>query len=574
MHSPVALIAMMVALQLSKPPAATEPAKAADKPGAGVPARSMTMSTAPAADAPAATAPATAPRSPATVTRRAAVDIRLLLVRSDWSKGKNVEKLESELTSLLEGVPLSEDFRANLSASAAKILFPDTFVAVYRPGELKSLLAWLTEHELLRVAEHATPITDESASATPSPNDGSSQGRDGSTASQYRIFVTEKNLSLSLGQVGFPRSSPVPPFVTRVCGWEWQFSSRLRKGTGPGESTIEIETTRALVVREKLEISPGGTTEERRPFPPGILSFKFPADRVAVVHCLHGLTPFGNPRAFGNSDWDPILVIDRAKEKGPVGISPGLAKPDSFAKTTTRKAKPKPKEIPSPRIPFARSSKSSATTQPASEPRTAVVFQLKRTKASDIAKLLGQLMKDGRFSADQNSNSLVAVVTQEELAPVKALVAQLEVPSASGYSSKPPQPVQIPLQPGDVQDPSDPKSVVETTRQQYAALEREAKVLAQRVREKAGTKAADELRRELKTTVTQSFALRQQLQGAELKLLRQRIKKVEAALSRRQALREQIIDQRVKALLSQAAAVPLGTTEPGRAAHPFASPGH
>ena len=561
------------------------------------------------------------------------MEIRLLLVRSDWSKGKNVENVDSELLSLLEGVPLSASFRANLKASAAQILFSDQFVTIYRPGKLESLLAWLTEHELLRVGERATPIADAPASATRSPSDASGQDPDDPTKQHYRMFVNEKTVPLPLPYGdGLPESPDTPPFVTRSRGCDWQFTSRFRQEAGPNESTMRIEVRRALVVRDELGISPGGMTEKRRPLPPERLAFAFPADRVAVIHYLHGLASSYPPpsRAQMGWDWDPILVIAATRGKERVTISPALAKPESFVKAApvltlregTRKhrpwrAEPSVSSGPSdtaskPRFwnvfplrrtkagdaakllgqliedgtfsadeknnslvavvtkdecaivealvkhldsPAAGSPAAAAASGAGSKPRFSNVFPLRRTKAGDTAKLLSQLIEDGTFSADEKNNSLVAVVTKDECAIVEALVKHLDSPAAGvdasvkGKPSRPAMPLALGIVAGA--QTTDLAGFVRATREQYTALEREAKALAQLAREQVDAKTADQLRQRLRATVAEAFGLRQQLHEAELRLLRQRIQKIEATLGRRQALRDVIIDRRIEALLSR-----------------------
>ncbi|MCA9050497.1 MAG: PDZ domain-containing protein, partial [Planctomycetaceae bacterium] len=91
---------------------------------------------------------------------------------------------------------------------------------------------------------------------------------------------------------------------------------------------------------------------------------------------------------------------------------------------------------------------------------------------------------------------------------------------------------------------------VEQLRKQYNDLEQQARELARKVHEPLPSPSeGNRLKRELQSTVEQAFAVRQNLQRAELAEFLRRLNGIEQSIAIRERIREQIINRRVAELL-------------------------
>lgn len=87
-------------------------------------------------------------------------------------------------------------------------------------------------------------------------------------------------------------------------------------------------------------------------------------------------------------------------------------------------------------------------------------------------------------------------------------------------------------------------------RQQYDALERQARTLSDQLRKPLPDPATGEkLRSQLRDAVSQAFETRQKLQRAELAEFAKRLQGIQQSIEMREKISQQIIDRRVQELL-------------------------
>jgi len=453
------------------------------------------------------------------------VAAKLLLVRSDWSEVQEPEAVKDALTTLLEGTALPDSYRQNLLSAAPKILFSEQFVSLYDPAELASLIAWLNERGLAKIAGTSTPLPVE-------------QGDDSSRQSE--MFIEADVIPISAVEFG-PFGGEPPPFVTRQDRWVWRFSSHLPPKADSTANVLEVVASREAKRLDQMAAGVTGTVvvEERTLSPRVNFRFELPVDHAAALHGMSSPTSGrfqgGTDGAF-NRHWEPVLIIAPETATLPTSATPQLAKPSSLSKAAATRSVP----------PTGRQ----ATAQ--EDGRQLKVFFLENSQAAMVGELIQQVTSGIALAADTRTNSLIVKGGPEELATVEALVQQLDraTPATS-------QPVvaQSPDASGIVSQKLDES--IRSRRGEYRDKELQAARLGETLRSSGlDQQQVGAMQSRLRTLVAEAFDLRQQLQETELKLLTQRVRVLEAQLRHRAALREQVIQQRLLQLTTEPTATP------------------
>ena len=172
------------------------------------------------------------------------------------------------------------------------------------------------------------------------------------------------------------------------------------------------------------------------------------------------------------------------------------------------------------------------------------IFALKNSQATSTTDLLLQLFtaKPFRADADELHNSVVVTGSAEELQAVEALLLKLDE-TPRELSAKPEQDGKSAVG----EDPSKtPQQQVAELRTDYETANRQARDLAESLRQTpdAAKKA------ELRTAVQRTFTLRQSLLRAELLEMQTRLLQTQHSLDMRERIADQIVDRRVKDLLN------------------------
>ncbi len=250
------------------------------------------------------------------------VTVQLLLVRTDWSQGKDVADLDGTLKEVLKDIALPEPLRANLATAAPAALFPSQFPVTYEPGEFAAALAWMRAHELVRVEEiELLPVHEDYLTDT----DG-----------YQRFFVGDK-----LMPVPDDGRGSVPPYVTQEKGWEWclHFTSHDREE--PDENAkrlIDLDIQRRAQkrdqrsVRGQAAVSSVDTTYESIP-----IRVTFPAEQVLA---MSGYTPDTVEQSdwwnllASQQEWQPIVTLSPASLRASEVAEPRLTSPTSIVEVS------------------------------------------------------------------------------------------------------------------------------------------------------------------------------------------------------------------------------------------------
>jgi len=172
------------------------------------------------------------------------------------------------------------------------------------------------------------------------------------------------------------------------------------------------------------------------------------------------------------------------------------------------------------------------------------IFALKNSQATSTTDLLLQLFtaKPFRADADELHNSVVVTGSAEQLQAVEALLLKLDE-APRELSAKPEQDGKSAVG----EDPSKtPQQQVAELRTDYETANRQARDLAESLRQTpdAAKKA------ELRTAVQRTFTLRQSLLRAELQEMKARLLQTQQSLDTRERIADQIVDRRVEDLLN------------------------
>ena len=457
----------------------------------------------------------------------------MLLVKSDWSDAEDSDKIEEELKTLLQDSALHDSYRQNLLASASKILFSDEFVSLYERGKFAGLIGWLMKHQLVRKAIVRRESLDKDEQRLAQWN-FYLHDDDGWTPLQHSaMFVSE--LSFPFPNMGRPDP---PPFVTHTYGWAWTFVSRSQLQADGERALFEMDVVREGQRLEEIETQDSGTAERRNISGNTRFKFEFPSDRVAV---LNGFLDFSKSvqRDLRLAGWEPIVYIVPEVLPLPRSNDLALAKPASLIKaSTSARSRFEPNlRGGGPRQP------SSPEPQPSPAEDLAVikVFMLTYVKASEAANILTKLLPDGKYVADERVNSVVARGDKEQLEMAEALLLNLDAQPASSQQFSTPR---------KAEQQAKLEEVLRSLRGKYATTEQRTQSIAEALVAERDAEATKRLREQLTIVVSEAFGLRQELQKAELALLRERIHRIESQVNQRETLRDEIIRHRVDQLVS------------------------
>jgi hypothetical protein len=201
-----------------------------------------------------------------------------------------------------------------------------------------------------------------------------------------------------------------------------------------------------------------------------------------------------------------------------------------------------------------------------------LIIKIEHGQADDIVKILGQVysgVPNARIAADHFLNQVVVRAPPQYLKDIRALVQELD--RASRAEQNPTATRQVsklgggPLAGsafGTEWKPANESRVAgqRNLRQEFEAKERQAFELAVQLRQLESTKRdqkdrdprIEDLKKQLRQLVAESFALRRELQTAELAALQQRLVQAQVMIELRNRIQDQIIDRRVADLLNPA----------------------
>lgn len=204
------------------------------------------------------------------------------------------------------------------------------------------------------------------------------------------------------------------------------------------------------------------------------------------------------------------------------------------------------------------------------------IYALKNASAAGAARVVEQLyvrpQRDSgamllNVTIDDRTNSVIVRGESNTLAEIELLLAKLDEGAKAGAASTDQSPETFEADRGPwkgfqfrAESHSDPilftakygmssESPVDL-RQQYEALEQQARSLSEQLRKPLPDPATNEdLKAQLRDTVSQAFAARQKLQRAELAEFAKRLQSIQQSIEMRETISQQIIERRVQELL-------------------------
>jgi len=190
---------------------------------------------------------------------------------------------------------------------------------------------------------------------------------------------------------------------------------------------------------------------------------------------------------------------------------------------------------------------------PAEQPSEPVikVFTLRNIRARDAERIIKQLFPRDIQSAaaDERTNSLIVRGSEEQLNVIYHILTRLDEPDGKA-DQKGTLPAAQPLTPQTNVPVAELAKAYEAKEQRSAALAAEIRSLPPDPK----SERADKLKAELHRTVSEAFALRQQLHQAELTELRERMQRIQQNIQARSRISDAIISRRVEDLLNPALA--------------------
>ena len=459
----------------------------------------------------------------------APLNITLIKVRSDWSQGKDPEGTKKALESLLENETLRDEVRENLLGSASQILFPEGYLAVYKPQEFAASLAWMKERDLMQTVAESEPI------ANHERPDWARRYNNGCSA---RVFATEDMIPMTtLG------TDDVPPFTKRTYGVEWFFLSwKVFEKDHTSTKEIAFRLTQAQQRVDRLQ-GDSGEVVSMDYYGGGGFDGTCPPDQVSVFH------GFSNSPAIRQytreKGWEPLLVIVPAGQKQLEVKTPKLARLISLQRIGKGNVLP-------PRTEPVEKEKEE---EPKPDQSQIKVFRLVNSEAQQTVLILAQMLErvipDSVLGADPRTNSLIVRGPEDQLRLVESLLMKLdEAPSRPPTSSS--------------TEATRPEHLADA-RTDFASAEAEIQSIVNSIAGEADKKRREQLRARLTGLVAEAFDLRQKLQRAEVGLLREKIGIVETRLAQRDTLRKEIIDRRVEELLGSGQAAESQRPTPAKA---------
>ena len=241
------------------------------------------------------------------------VTVQLFMVRSDWSKGENVENLNSQLGEFLEDVAVPSSLRADLPRAAPAVLFPKDQLAAYRPDEFAAAMAWMKQRKLALPREIDRLPFPETLPA------------DGPNTHYQRLFVDHLHMPLPIGRRNDSETS-------RSHGWQWYFRTREEQD-GNEIAKLAVDVWRSPY---RPEIEDGNWAPSFTEFyVPSVFRFTMPADHVVVMNSTCVPPTSRNqwwmlPRELGPEGWIPVFVLTPARLGIAEPETPKLSAPASL----------------------------------------------------------------------------------------------------------------------------------------------------------------------------------------------------------------------------------------------------
>lgn len=350
------------------------------------------------------------PHEPAK-TSKVHFKVQLLLVRTDWSQGKDVADLDGTLKEVLKDIALPEPLRANLAKAAPAALFPNQFPVTYEPGTFAAALAWMRAHELVRVEEiELLPVHEDYLT-----------GRDG----YQRFFVSDKLMPVPADGHG-----SVPPYVTQEKGWEWCLHSTSHDRAESDENAkrlIDVDIQRSAQkrdqrsVRGQAAVSSVDTTYESKP-----IRVTFPADQILA---MSGYTPdTAAQNDWWNSftsrqEWQPIVTLSPANLQASEVEEPRLTSPTSIVEVSRPQNFQFPDRLDQG---FKRDDTSSEEIGDDNAQKQVAVFRLKHADPNQVIRALTAAAPNAAAVTDDRLKSVIVTATKDNLTVVENLLKQLD----------------------------------------------------------------------------------------------------------------------------------------------------
>ncbi len=347
------------------------------------------------------------------------VTVQLIRVRSVWSYGKDAEEAERTLETLLKDSTLPDHYRETLLSWAPRILFPEGFVACYRPDELSDSLAWMKERDLAR----------EDAQSEPMESRPYREGSREHVIHRCNLYVGSDAVPIEPNLV----RGEIPPFVTRTLGWEWNIESCRQVDESTGEATVELFITRDMMKKDELQVDEKKTVTKNS-MSGRVSGVRIPTDKVTVIRCFGADDQaYGISQTVRNQDWVPLLVVSPiALKTREASDDPQLSKPSSLVKQTTWRPRWTAAKYPrrSPNIAGYRPAPADVV-----EPeRETVVLRFKHADPTHVLRALIAVVPDAEGVIDSRLNALLVTATKDDLTAVQNLVTELDQPATDDSS--------------------------------------------------------------------------------------------------------------------------------------------
>jgi hypothetical protein len=478
-------------------------------------------------------APADADKPPFTAS--------LLLVKADWSKSPKAKEIETELREALKGLNVPQEQLDKLPASATEILFPPRVQETYSTQHWQEFLNWLRKNELI-VEKIPFDIV-------PPKQSGARVSLGYQELRRPYDFLDLPPLSIENSQ----------PFIRWDLAFDWkmQLSGEDRGGdesmatiinafsifeTARGEPTKRVKADlayRRITIRnlsnQEVAVMSGFADPEllagarRRGF--AALVVVQPGEFSAANEMAHLVLPdrvedllVGDQREFPFEMGGTLIV-----EQGGGGFR---------GRGYTWKNEPKP------------ASKTPGQHPPAEQSPAAQmisVFHLKHIPASSAERILKQIFARARvtIAAEEGTNRIVVSAAKKDMDQITELLNSLDQEHVAVEADKAAAAASV----------TPPRNMpAAELAKAYAAKEEQAAHLAGEIRKAAGENAnqpaLESRKSELRRTVSEAFALRQQLHRAELAELAQRMQHIEQNLQAKSRISDAIITRRVEDLLN------------------------
>jgi hypothetical protein len=464
----------------------------------------------------------------------------LLLVKADWSQAPAAKEIEAELRGALKDASVPEDLLRGLPASGSRILFPTGVAGYYTAQHYAELLAWLKTYELIVGTIPFGPRLNVDTNV-PGANEEFSKSQPG----EYAASLLQPYDLLDLPKIDVGDTTP---FVKREVAWLWRVRAI------PNHSAFFIESCLVQSVMARGQKQP----QIEKIYDQWHIWSAFADGNVEIINAF----PESNAHAAAiRKGIEVLLVIKRRADEQ--AQEPRLVLPDEV-ETIESKTKLN--------YEFSDPSAASADTAGGTEPaapsgRNPVapndqfrirVFTLRNARAAEAMRVVRDIFDQNvdSVSVDERTNSVIvrSLPRRESvLDQIDALLNRLDEPDLE--KKGPPSPAGGEGAAGGPSLQTSTLAALNELKSRYSAREEAASALATRIRElqktaKPNKVEVEKLMKQLRATVGEAFAARQELHRAEVSQLRRRIETLGETVSTRDRLHDQIIDQRVKDLLN------------------------